>query len=253
MKALIIEDERPISDALMGSLLSLRPDIVIIGVTTNIKDSVGAITANPDLDIIFSDIKIDDGLSFSVFSEVETDAMVVFTTAYDEYALKAFEYNCIDYLLKPVSEESLRRALSKCESFKPKVDKETIKSTSEAVINKDIKYRRKILLEIGRDTIIRDVSDICYIFSEKGNTRVFVTDGIWGSIDNSLIDIIHSLPPSVFYRVNRQALVNINCVDKISPGLGRESFVSLKSPFDKVQLKITQETKKSLLDVLLNS
>ena len=179
MKALIIEDERPISDALKGSLLSLRPDIEIIGVTTNIKDSVGAITANPDLDIIFSDIKIDDGLSFSVFSEVETDAMVVFTTAYDEYALKAFDYNCIDYLLKPVSEEALRRALSKCESFRPKVDKETIKSTSEAVINKDIKYRRKILLEIGRDTIIRNVLDICYIFSEKGNTRVFVSDGIY--------------------------------------------------------------------------
>ena len=252
MKALIIEDERPISDALKGTLLSLRPDIEIIGVTTNIKDSVGAITANPDLDIIFSDIKIDDGLSFSVFSEVETDAMVVFTTAYDEYALKAFEYNCIDYLLKPVSEEALRRALSKCESFKPQVDKETIKSTSEAVINKDIKYRRKILLEIGRDTIIRDVSDICYIFSEKGNTRVFVSDGIWGSIDNSLIDIIHSLPPSVFYRVNRQALVNINCIDRIVPGFGRESYVCLKAPFNKVQLKITQDIKKALLNILMS-
>lgn len=252
MKALIIEDERPISDALKGSLLSLRPDIEIIGVTTNIKDSVGAITANPDLDIIFSDIKIDDGLSFSVFSEVETDAMVVFTTAYDEYALKAFEYNCIDYLLKPVSEEVLQRALTKCESFRPKVDKETIKSTSEAVINKDIKYRRKILLEIGRDIIIRNVSDICYIFSEKGNTRVFVSDGIWGSIDNSLIDIIHSLPPSVFYRVNRQALVNINCIDRMVPGLGRESYVCLKAPFNKVQLKITQEIKKVLLDVLMS-
>lgn len=252
MKALIIEDERPISDALKGSLLSLRPDIEIIGVTTNIKDSVGAITANPDLDIIFSDIKIDDGLSFSVFSEVETDAMVVFTTAYDEYALKAFDYNCIDYLLKPVSEEALRRALSKCESFRPKVDKETIKSTSEAVINKDIKYRRKILLEIGRDTIIRNVLDICYIFSEKGNTRVFVSDGIWGSIDNSLIDIIHSLPPSVFYRVNRQALVNINCVDRIVPGFGRESYVCLKAPFNKVQLKITQDIKKALLNIIMS-
>ncbi len=252
MKALIIEDERPISDALKGSLLSLRPDIEIIGVTTNIKDSVGAITANPDLDIIFSDIKIDDGLSFSVFSEVETDAMVVFTTAYDEYALKAFDYNCIDYLLKPVSEEALRRALSKCESFRPKVDKETIKSTSEAVINKDIKYRRKILLEIGRDTIIRNVSDICYIFSEKGNTRVFVSDGLWGSIDNSLIDIIHSLPQSVFYRVNRQALVNINCIDRIVPGFGRESYVCLKAPFNKVQLKITQDIKKALLNILMS-
>ena len=116
MKALIIEDERPIAEAFRGSLLFLRPEIEIVGVTTNIKDSVAAISANPDLDIIFSDIKIDDGLSFSVFDKVDTEAMVVFTTAYDEYALKAFDYNCVDYLLKPVSEEALQRALTKCHS-----------------------------------------------------------------------------------------------------------------------------------------
>ena len=249
MKALIIEDERPISEVLKALLVSLRPDIEVVGVTTNIRDSVKAVSSNPDLDIIFSDIKIDDGLSFSVFDKVETGALVVFTTAYDEYALKAFDYNCVDYLLKPVSEEALQRALTKCETFQPRADKTIIKATSEAILNQEIKYRSRIFLEVGRETVIRNISDICYIYSEKGNTRVFISDGSWGSVDDSLIEIIQSLPPS-FCRVNRQAIVNIDYIDKIAPGPGRDSLVFLKDPFAKIQFKITQETKKLLLDLL---
>ena len=194
MKALIIEDERSISEVLKALLVSLRPDIEVVGVTTNIRDSVKAVSSNPDLDIIFSDIMIDDGLSFSVFDKVETGALVVFTTAYDEYALKAFDYNCVDYLLKPVSEEALQRALTKCETFQPRADKTIIKATSEAILNQEIKYRSRIFLEVGRETVIRNISDICYIYSEKGNTRVFISDGSWGSVDDSLIEIIQSLP-----------------------------------------------------------
>ena len=249
MKALIIEDERPIADTLKALLVSLRPGIEIVGVTTNIRDSIKAISSNPDIDIIFSDIKIDDGLSFSVFDKVETGALVVFTTAYDEYALKAFDYNCVDYLLKPVSEEALQRALTKCETFQPRADKTIIKATSEAILNQEIKYRSRIFLEVGRETVIRNISDICYIYSEKGNTRVFISDGSWGSVDDSLIEIIQSLPPS-FCRVNRQAIVNIDCIDRIAHGPGRDSLVFLKAPFAKVQLKITQGTKKLLLDSL---
>ncbi|MBQ6286911.1 MAG: LytTR family transcriptional regulator DNA-binding domain-containing protein [Bacteroidales bacterium] len=81
---------------------------------------------------------------------------------------------------------------------------------------------------------------------------MFVSDGTWVSIDNSLVNIIQGLPPSVFYRVNRQALVNINCVDRIVPGFGRESYVCLKAPFNKVQLKITQDIKKALLNILMS-
>lgn len=249
MKALIIEDERSIAEALKALLVSLRPDIEVVGVTTNIRDSVKAVSSNPDLDIIFSDIKIDDGLSFSVFDKVETGALVVFTTAYDEYALKAFDYNCVDYLLKPVSEEALQRALTKCETFQPRADKTIIKATSEAILNQEIKYRSRIFLEVGRETVIRNISDICYIYSEKGNTRVFISDGSWGSVDDSLIEIIQSLPPS-FCRVNRQAIVNIDYIDKIAPRPGRDSLVFLKDPFAKIQFKITQETKKLLLDLL---
>ena len=249
MKALIIEDERPIADTLKALLVSLRPGIEIVGVTTNIRDSIKAISSNPDIDIIFSDIKIDDGLSFSVFDRVETRAMVVFTTAYDEYALKAFDYNCVDYLLKPVSFDALQRALTKCETFQPRADKSIIKETSAAILNHNVKYRSRVFLEVGCETVIRNVSDICYIYSEKGNTRVFISDGSWGSVDDSLIEINQSLPPA-FCRVNRQAIVNIDYIDKIAPGPGRDSLVFLKDPFAKIQFKITQETKKLLLDLL---
>ena len=118
MKALIIEDESPISRMLEQKLHKLRPEIEIVGITTDIPESVSAIASNPDLDIIFADIRIDDGMSFSIFRQVSTEAQIVFTTAYDEYALKAFDYNCVDYLLKPVSEESLERALTRCEKQK---------------------------------------------------------------------------------------------------------------------------------------
>ncbi|MBR6416630.1 MAG: response regulator transcription factor [Bacteroidales bacterium] len=252
MKVLIIEDERSIAEELKTRLVSLRPEIEIVGVTTNIRNSVKAITSNPNLDIIFSDIKIDDGVSFSIFEKVKTEAMVVFTTAYDEYALKAFDYNCVDYLLKPITEKALRRALTKCEAFRPKANKRIIKAASEAILNQNIKYRSRIFIEVGRETVIRNVTEIYYIYSEKGNTRIFISDGSWGSIDNSLIEIIQSLPPSIFYRINRQTIVNINFIDKITPGLGRESYVCLKAPFNKVQLKITQETKKSLLEILIS-
>lgn len=251
MKALIIEDEHTIAESLKRAILSLRPETEIIGVATSIKESVKVISANPDLDIIFSDIKIDDGYSFSVFEAVETKAMVVFTTAYNEYALKAFDYNCIDYLLKPVSDESLRRALVKCETFSPRADSELVREASEAFLQHTVKYRKKISLTIGSNISIRNVHDICYIYSEKGNVRVFMSDGSWGGLNTSLLDIIKSLPRESFYRINRQAIVNADFIDGIVRGLGRESFVVLKPPFKDQKLKITQETKKELIESIL--
>ena len=133
MKVWIIEDEKALSTALSQQLIRLRPDITIEGISTNIEDSIDAIRAYRDIDIIFADIKIDDGDSFSVFDEVETDAMVVFTTAYDEYALRAFDYNCADYLLKPISDEALEKTLEKCEKHLSRVTGQQIRAMSEDI------------------------------------------------------------------------------------------------------------------------
>ena len=250
MKALIIEDEYAIADNLETMLRGLRPEIDIVGVTTNIPDSVSAVAGHPDLDIVFSDIKIDDGLSFSVFSRVNTGAMVVFTTAYDEYAIKAFEYNCVDYLMKPVSKDALEKALIKCERWLPHANGEDINTTADDICCGRIPYRKRLLLVKGKDTLIRSVEDVCYIMTEMGNVRVYLRDGLWGDVDSSLSELATSLPSEVFVRVNRQAIVNVNAIDKMTPGIGRDTVITMKEPYPKAQFYMTQERKKNLLALL---
>ena len=225
----------------------LRPDLSILGVTTDITSSMNAISSHPDIDIIFSDIKIDDGLSFSVFEQVQTTAMIVFTTAYDEFALRAFEYNCVDYLMKPISKELLERALTKCEQRIPHADMMIIRSAVKEIRQQKVITRKRLLLQRGQDTMICNVNDICYIFTEKGNTRVFLKDRIWGDIDISLIELSKSLPDNQFCRVNRQAIVNISFVGGVAPGPGRDSIISLIIPYEGRQFQITQDRKKELL------
>ena len=251
MKALIIEDESPIAALLESMLRELRPDIDIVGVTTDIPGSVEAIYAHRDLDIIFSDIKIDDGLSFSVYDRVSTNAMVVFTTAYNEYALKAFDYNCVDYLIKPISRDALERALNKFECRLPRADESVIRATADDIRHQRLTSRKRVLLQRGSDSLIYEVDQICFIQTEKGNTRVFLKDGLWGDIDISLIELLKSLSPEKFCRISRQVIVNIDSIKKLSPGIGRDTIVALKEPYEKQQFQITQERKKELLDILL--
>lgn len=250
MKVLIVEDEAPIAQSLVRMVQGLRPGTEIVGITTDIPGSRSMIAAHPDLDLILSDIKIDDGLSFSVFDKLQTEAMVVFTTAYDEYALKAFDYNCIDYLMKPVSREALERALSRCERHLPRADTGAIRSVSDQITRKTADFRRRFFLQRGQDTMICDVSEIGYIYSEKGATRVFLTDGKWGDLDCSLLEFAQGLQSDRFVRISRQAIVNIDFVGSISPGPGRDSTVTLNKPFPGKSFVITQERKKELLGVL---
>lgn len=250
MKVLIIEDEAPIAQSLVKMIQGLRPEAEIVGITTDIPGSRAAIAAHPDLELILSDIKIDDGMSFSVFDRIRTEAAVVFTTAYDEYALKAFDYNCIDYLLKPISREALERALSRCEKHFPRADTGTIRNVSEQITRKAADFRKRFFLQRGQETLICDVSEIGYIYSEKGITRVFLTDGKWGDLGCSLLEFSQGLQADLFVRVSRQAIVHVGFVGAIAPGPGRDSTVTLKKPFEGISFVITQERKKALLIAL---
>lgn len=252
MKALIIEDESPIAASLESMLRELRPDIDIVGVTTDIPGSVAAVSAHPDLDIIFSDIKIDDGLSFSVYDRVYTNAMVVFTTAFNEYALRAFDYNCVDYLVKPISKAALERALNKVERRLPRVDERIIRATANDIRHQDVTSRKRVLVQRGTDTLIYEVDQICFIQTERGNTRVFLKDGMWGDIDISLIELFKSLSHEEFCRVSRQVIVNIDSIKKFAPGLGRDTVITLKEPYGKQEFQITQDRKKELMELLEN-
>lgn len=250
MKVLIIEDEKEIAMALAEDLRRLRPQIEIVGTTSGISESVRMIDANRDLDIIFADIKIDDGMSFRIFEQVATDAMVVFTTAYDEYALKAFDYNCADYLLKPVALDGLERALVRCENRKPNISPESLRQMSSEMIKGDVGFRKKLILEKGPDIMIRNVGDLCYVWTEKGYVTAYFKDGFKSMVTSSLTNLSESLDPARFMRINRQALVNLECVDRISHGNSRDYIVRLKPPYGSEAFVISAETKKRILQYL---
>ena len=246
MKVWIIEDERALSKALSQQLKRLRPEIEIAGISTGVKNTLAALRDHDDLDIIFADIKIDDGLSFSIFDKLETGAMVVFTTAYDEYALKAFDYNCADYLLKPISDEALEKALVRCERHLSRMSGAQVREMSGEIVRHDVKYRKRLFLDYGQGTLICPVSELAYVFTERGYTRVFMDDGRYGLTDNSLSILTESLDPTQFLRVNRQAIVNIDFVDAIERGPGRDFIAKLRAPFQDVEFAMTADKMKQL-------
>lgn len=250
MRVLIIEDEDVLARSLAAILKEIRPHIEIVGHTTSIHESISFLGLYKDIDIIFTDIKIDDGLSFAIFDKLDVNAMIVFTTAYDEYALKAFSYNCADYLLKPISKEALEKTILRCEKRLPRIAPTQIKELSRDVITGNVSFRRRLFFDQGKDLLIVSVDDLCYVYTEKGNTRAYLKNGLWGSTDKTLLDLSTELNPVQFLRVNRQAIVNINCVERISPGAGRDYVISLKAPYQKVQLIITPERKKAIMDLL---
>ena len=176
MKALIIEDEALSAQSLEAKLKKLRPGIDVLGSTSSINESVDFLNEHPDVDIIFSDIRIDDGLSFAIFDRVQTNAMVVFVTGFDEYAIKAFDYNCADYLLKPVSDEDLEDAIKRCEERSAHMTPQGLKAMSEDILKRKVDYRKRVLLEQGTRTLVAPIEDICFIVAEPGGTKVFLKD-----------------------------------------------------------------------------
>ena len=252
MKALIIEDESALAFSLKKLILDIRPSIQIIGIAPSISESIRLISETPDLHIIFADIRLEDGLSFSIFEKIETRAMIVFTTAYDEYALKSFDYNCLDYLLKPVSKDSLEKAIKKCESFSYRPSSAEVYRVCATILENKTIYRKRLLLERGDEMLVCNVEDICFFIFEEGNSRGFLDDGSWGDVYCPLVELANSLSPDVFFRVNRNTLVNINYIAKLKRHIGRTQSVSMKAPYENMSFPITLERKNRLIKLLSN-
>ena len=269
MQIWIIEDEASAARSLERLLTRLRPDWDDLGRTGSIVESIPALEAHPELDLIFADIRLEDGLSFAIFERVRTEALVVFTTAYDEYALKAFDYNCIDYLLKPYREEALTRALEKCERILGRRAASDPASAQEPLsewpgsqvtaalggVYADLGagrpvYRSRILLHKGQDEVVRETKDLCYAELDEGGVRVYFCDGEWADYPGSLGALSESLDPERFQRISRQVILRLDHVDHLTPGPGRDTLVHLKAPYGTVSFTITADSKKRLLDGL---
>jgi DNA-binding LytR/AlgR family response regulator len=220
MKAFIIEDEIMAQKSLIRALAQNFPDIEIIGTATSVKSAVAWLkdpSNHPD--IIFMDVELADGICFEIFRQVDVQAKVIMTTAYDHYALKAFEAGSVDYLLKPVEAEHLKRAVARCRMSGGKIDVEALSRALEVAADRKT-YKERYIVRFNDRIIPLLTSGIAYIFSEDKNNYLVTFDAQRYIIDSSLDVIIEELDPEYFFRISRGCIVSMKAIDTITKQMG---------------------------------
>lgn len=216
MKFLIIEDEKPNANRLRKIVQDLDVGYTVVDVLHTIADSIAWFGAHEHPDIVLMDVRLADGLSFDIFARVKIASAVIFTTAYDEYAFRAFKVNGVDYLLKPIEKEELAEAILKVRQTKSK----TLNETSLDALLRHFKqgenpYRVRFLLPYKDGFKTVPVADIDLIYSESKNTHLVLGNGRLEIVTQTLEDLEEQLNPAQFFRANRQYLVNINSLESI--------------------------------------
>lgn len=214
MNALIIEDELPAAEKLERYILKYDDSITIVAKLTSVADAVNWLRNNENsVDILFVDIQLSDGLSFEIFNQVQVQKPIIFTTAFDEFAVDAFKLNSIDYILKPITFTEVSKALTKFKNFKSVLSTETIQHASEAFSNKSFKNR--FLVRLGNH-IHSIKTDETALFYAEGRTVFLVTnEGKKFILDYKLEDLDQVLDSNSFMRVNRTYIVNMEAIKDV--------------------------------------
>ncbi|MBS5980464.1 MAG: response regulator transcription factor [Dysgonomonas mossii] len=216
MKILIIEDEKHNVSRLQRLLADISSTFEILGVLETVDESVIWLKKNPLPDVILMDIRLSDGLSFDIFEKVDVNCPIIFTTSYDEYAIRAFKVNSIDYLLKPVEKEELSIALEKVELEKKKLSPPLeIEQLLNLFKEQKTIFRKRFLLPKANGYKIIMVSDINYIYTDQKVTYLVTNEGNNEVIGLTMDELEDELDPIIFFRANRQFIVHIDNVAMI--------------------------------------
>lgn len=244
MKVLIVEDEELAVKKLQKTLAAVDASAEVAGVTDSIRSSVEWLQNNPAPDLILMDIELADGQSFEIFDRTEVKSTVIFTTSYDEFALKAFKVNSVDYLLKPVQKEDLQAALDKFRKVKNMYGSSTdspainmyslVKELQQKLQPKE--YRKRFLVKLAQKLVSIEVDDIAYFYSD-GRLNFFKTnDNKKFVVDYTMDDLEDMLDPEKYFRISRSFYVSVNCIDKIDDYFGNRLILALKPAVDKEAL-----------------
>lgn len=214
LNIIIIEDEKPAARALSRKVEVLGyPINQMLHSVSQAKDWF---KSNPEPDLIFMDIQLSDGLSFEIFEEIKIDSAIIFTTAYDEFAIQAFKHNSIDYLLKPILEDELAFALNKFEKNKNSIPKIDVQSLKNILSYTKDEYKTRFTIKIGQNLKIVETKNIECFYAENKGTYLFTTDKNDYLLDQSLEQIEQMLDPNCFFRINRGHIVNISVIKDIA-------------------------------------
>ncbi|AXT58548.1 response regulator transcription factor [Aquimarina sp. MMG015] len=209
-KAIIIEDESIAAIRLQNLIQEVNNQIMIVKVLTSINESIQYLsTESPDL--IFLDINLSDGYSFEIFKILEINTPIIFTTAYSEYAIKAFEQNSIDYLLKPVAKNSLSRSIDKFFGL----NKNKLPEYKDLFLHNGKDYKKRFLVKMNNSLKTIEIDQIAYFYTEEKLTFIQLWNGKKIPIDFSLKKLEQELDPSNYFRINRKYIIHLKCIEEM--------------------------------------
>ncbi|WP_452231975.1 LytR/AlgR family response regulator transcription factor [Lacinutrix sp. MEBiC02595] len=244
MTTIIIEDEKPSARRLQRMLdtLGVKAETML----HSVEESIQWFNENAHPDLIFLDIQLSDGLSFEIFESINIQSAVIFTTAYDEYALQAFKLNSIDYLLKPIDDEDLAKAVAKYKTRIPKqqsvtLDFEDIKKLLVNPIERE--YKKRFSVKVGQHLKLINIEDIECFYSENKGTYLYTTEGRNYLLDTTLEQLENELEPQQFFRINRKFFVNIHAIKDMVSYTNSRLQIKLNS-FNEQEVIVARERVK---------
>lgn len=250
MKVIIIEDEKPSARRLQRMLDNL--DIKVETLLHSVKESIEWFLNNEHPDLIFLDIQLSDGLSFEIFDAVKINSAIIFTTAYDEYALQAFKLNSIDYLLKPIDDEELEAAVNQYKTRLPQqqsvtLDFNEIKKLLTNPIERE--YKKRFSVKIGQHLKLINIDEIECFYSENKGTYIHTSKGRNYLLDTTLDNLQNELEPHTFFRINRKFFVNIHAIKDMISYTNSRLQIKLKS-YNEQEVIVARERVKDFKEWL---
>ncbi|WP_298539073.1 LytTR family DNA-binding domain-containing protein [uncultured Aquimarina sp.] len=241
MKVIVVEDEITASDQLTFLLKSIDPTIEVLKVLDSVKTAIEYFSGTQEASLIFMDIHLADGISFEIFEQVKIETSIIFTTAYDQYAIKAFKVNSVDYLLKPIDEDELFEAIEK---FRNRSKEEgfldhQIQGMLQVLQTKTKPHKTTYLVHHRDELLPIKTEKIAYFYIDTGVVKAITSENKAYSIDKKLEDIEDELNPEVFNRVNRQFIINRNAIENIKHYFNGKLIVNI-SPVSKERIVVSK-------------
>ena len=252
MTALIIEDEIPAREVLLRALKRTCPDVRVAATVGSVRESVSWLKAHGhEVDLIFMDVELEDGSSFEIFRQTQVLAKVIMTTAFDKYAIKAFEAGSVDYLLKPYDDESLVRAVNRCRASSQEVNLASIRLAMRILAkSQSDQYRKRLIVRLGRQIIPVTISEIAYFYAEGKAHYIVMDNGTRYVYDESVEDFVGDLDANLFFRISRNYSISFHCIREIEKRSdGRLNVLVSPSPGE--PLLVSRQRVKAFMDWIM--
>ena len=235
MKVLILEDEALSAKRASQLLMDYDPQIEVLDTLDSVEDAAIWLTQNPEPDLMLLDIHLSDGLCFGLFEKISINSPVIFTTAYDQYALQAFKINSIDYLLKPLDKGDLARAMKKFHNLnqsRKNISTSDIENLRTTIQNLTKRYKNRFLVKYGDTIMFKNIEQVAYFYADDKLVFMVTEEGKKYLIDNNLENLESVLDPAVFFRINRKVIAQIEAIQKVKTLLSSRLQVFLKPAFN---------------------